>query len=288
MDLQRFRGGHPEARAKFNVMVDEVGSLSKIRGDEKYLIVNKGPGGSTIGLSLDAIRAAMPKPTNERTPSTARVVNRTGVTLTRYSVVIVKDMFVDATVNPDNYLDDPLIGVDIPTAGSGGMMLILQCQIEPGEVGLAIVSGLCIAWVNVTDITHTCADVTAGQTAYLTSCTNGPFAIFGPTPVATGYQWLAGKLGGYAIPVGVAFGIKLTQTGGADGTATAAATWTYTVTDVNDNVLGTAVDPTASPHNWRRAPGECAPATAGLAHINGDGNTVIDWINELPGTEGCS
>ena len=226
MDLQRFRGGNPEARAKHNSIMDEVGSLSKIRGDEKYIVVHKGPGGSMISLNVDAVREAMPKPVNERTPSTVRVVNQTGVKMTRYSIVVAKNMFVDATVNADHYLDDPLVGVDLPTAGSGSKMLILQCEIEPGAIGLAIVAGFCIAWVNVMDITHPCADVTAGTGAYMTSCASGPFTIFGPTPVATGYQWLAGKLGGGASSVDF-LAVIMSSTA-----VIANRQWTYTVQKV--------------------------------------------------------
>lgn len=99
-----------------------------------------------------------------------------------------------------------------------------------------------------------------------------------------------GATGGFQCAMmGVLFPVTLAQTGGADGTNAAAATWTYTVTDVRQSVeLGTSVDPTASPHKWVRDIGPMAKATAGLAYWSSPGTFVLTWLNELPSSELCA
>ncbi len=81
-----------------------------------------------------------------------------------------------------------------------------------------------------------------------------------------------------------AFPVILEQTGGAQGTPSAAATWTYSVTDATRLVtVGTDVDPAASPHEWRRPPaGKVTPATFGYASLSAGGVLTVGWINELP------
>jgi hypothetical protein len=85
------------------------------------------------------------------------------------------------------------------------------------------------------------------------------------------------------------FPISLTQTGGSQGTASAAASWTYTVTETASALqLGTSVNPVNAPHLWRRPSlGQMVAATAGLAHYNESGAFIIDWINEVPGPGAC-
>lgn len=89
-----------------------------------------------------------------------------------------------------------------------------------------------------------------------------------------------------AVSDGV-FPITLTQTGGAQGDEDSPATWTYGVSDLNGKELGTAVDPTASPHKWvRPGAGQMSSATFGYAHWNGT-ELVIGWINEQLIQEKC-
>jgi hypothetical protein len=79
-----------------------------------------------------------------------------------------------------------------------------------------------------------------------------------------------------------AFPITLTQTGGAQATASTPATWQYTVSDaVSGLTLATSVDPAAPPHEWRRPTrGLVTPATHGYASLTAGGVLVIGWCNE--------
>lgn len=93
-------------------------------------------------------------------------------------------------------------------------------------------------------------------------------------------------------PAPIVFPILLTQTGGSGGTATAACSFTYTVTDVDANSLGTTIDPTASPHTHKRTNlGTLAAATAGLAYYGNNAGAPqlrIVWCNEVISVSECS
>jgi hypothetical protein len=59
--LQRFTGGvRKEALDKLNALVDEINSLAGLRGDP-YITVSRGPGGTAVGLNIQAVVARVPK-----------------------------------------------------------------------------------------------------------------------------------------------------------------------------------------------------------------------------------
>lgn len=92
-----------------------------------------------------------------------------------------------------------------------------------------------------------------------------------------------------AIPSsGVVFPVTLAQTGGSDGTTSAAASWSYTVTDaLTGATLATGVNPGSSPHKWKRpSVGKMHVATFGYAHYNG-ATLVVGWINEYINATAC-
>ncbi len=80
------------------------------------------------------------------------------------------------------------------------------------------------------------------------------------------------------------FPVTLKQTGGEQGDNENAASWKYTVTDaLSDEELATDVDPTKSPHQWKRPSfGAMTAATFGYAHYDNDDKLVLGWINEVP------
>lgn len=85
------------------------------------------------------------------------------------------------------------------------------------------------------------------------------------------------------------FPITLSSPTGAAGDKDTQCSRTYTVTDAITKIeLGTSINPSASPHVWRRHPkGTMTEATAGLAYRKADGTLVITWINEVLNTGPC-
>jgi hypothetical protein len=90
-------------------------------------------------------------------------------------------------------------------------------------------------------------------------------------------------------PVNILFPVALSQVGGSQGTTTTAAGWTYDVTNaLSGNALGSAIDPSASPHKWQRPTvGPMQKATLGYAHY-ASGDLVIGWTNEALHSEACT
>ena len=79
--------------------------------------------------------------------------------------------------------------------------------------------------------------------------------------------------------------LTFTQTGGTDSYP---ATWTYTVENaITGAELGTAIDPTASPHLHQRPAVKLVAATGGIGYYNNSGNLVILSCNEMPSFEAC-
>lgn len=83
------------------------------------------------------------------------------------------------------------------------------------------------------------------------------------------------------------FEVAMTQTGGSQGTASAAPTWTYTIDDVDGNELATAHNPTTGGY-WVRHLGQMAAATRGIASFSGAGALKILWCNEQMIAEECT
>jgi hypothetical protein len=78
------------------------------------------------------------------------------------------------------------------------------------------------------------------------------------------------------------FRVNLTQTGGANGTTSAAPTYTYTATDLNGLQLGTGLSP-----EFRYMFGTHAVATIGTGYFNSTGTFVHCQAFELKTTAVC-
>ena len=83
--------------------------------------------------------------------------------------------------------------------------------------------------------------------------------------------------------VGTTLRVNLSQTGGSNGNASTAATWTYNVTDVFGGSLGTAMSP-----EFPRPKGTMTAATVGLGYYNTSGDFVLYQAAEKPGTGSCA
>lgn len=79
--------------------------------------------------------------------------------------------------------------------------------------------------------------------------------------------------------------VSLTQTGGSNGTSSAAATWTYTA---NDTLGGSAELGTVLGPEWPRPNGRMTAATKGLGYFNTSGVFVLSIAYEKPGAMECA
>ena len=76
--------------------------------------------------------------------------------------------------------------------------------------------------------------------------------------------------------------VQLGVAGGEEGDEKNATTWRYNVTHaLTGESLADDIDPTASPHQWKRPGiGKMTAATFGYAHYDDSDNLVVGWINE--------
>jgi len=170
-----------------------------------------------------------------------------------------------------------------------GRFALLLEPLKSGAVGWACLAGVCPAAVIVDDeaTERHAAEVIDGDCLALQAVHDGSATILWREG-GTGLQWAVVRLGPRR-PATV-FPVALTQTGGAQGDESTAATWTYDVADaLTGEALAAAVDPTAAPHNWQRpGAGQMIAATKGTAHWNKDDELVLDWLNEQVDQEACN
>jgi len=222
----------------------------------------------------------------EQSQTAMRVKNNTGSALSRFAVVGIDGILIDATTNMSSFSDQPcLLGV---ATTEGGQYAVCLDAIPSGGIGMAAVDGIVQVKVNVTDedTERHCAEVSDGVTTALTAVHRGSAEILWRES-GTGEKWAIVRLG--PRQPAVTFAVDLEQVGGTQGDDTTAASWTYDVTDAaSGELLASAVDPTAPLHGWQRpSVGQMIAATKGTAHWDNDDELVLDWINEMVDAEAC-
>lgn len=116
--------------------------------------------------------------------------NLTGSDAGRGSVLQLGDALLSA---PDN--DQLWFGADTPEDPAELRFCILREPIVDGDIGDAQVSGVCLAWVDVSDEEHAFARPQSGQT-HAASAESGPLEILSPVG-ETGLQELVVRFVGF-------------------------------------------------------------------------------------------
>lgn len=106
------------------------------------------------------MQGAVPGETSRRNSGTITVFNGSGNTLVRGSVLVMDGVF---NCSADGALPD---GIPVPrvreansTEDAGRALCIAFSRIEPGQYGQAVVSGAAFAFADISDETHSFADV---------------------------------------------------------------------------------------------------------------------------------
>lgn len=227
---------------------------------------------------------------DQRLPAgVALLKNTSGADLARFGVIgIGSPLFDPASALTAFQRELVLVGVELTAPAHLGRFAVALEPIADDAIGRVVVSGPCIVKVDkAADRDYRCAEMIASTPGKLRAVDGGSARILWHE-TGTGEKWAVVDIG--AEPAAPIFPITMSQTGGSNGTASAAASWTYTVTHaITSASLGTTVNPTTSPHLWRRPSlGQMAAATAGLAFTNASGQLVITWCNETPGPAACT
>jgi hypothetical protein len=215
------------------------------------------------------------------------VVNETGQALQRFDVLGLDEPL--ETQNLDAFCNRIIFKGVKPRKKHKGKFAVIQQDAAPNMVVRACIYGATIAKIKVTSDSDNenselkYCDIEEGETSYLIS--GGQTEVLW-SDSSTQNRWAIIRIGSGRSTL---FPVKLEKTGGEQGDDQKVASWTYKITDsLTDEKLEEDVDPTASPHQWKRPDiGAFSEATFGYAHYDNDNKLVLGWINEISEVEVC-
>ncbi|MDR1493991.1 MAG: hypothetical protein LBT05_14915 [Planctomycetaceae bacterium] len=210
------------------------------------------------------------------------IVNKTGRQLERFDVVGIDSP--SERENFDAFCNRICFDGVVPQKQHKGKFAVLQQDAAPDMVVRVCIYGASVAKVLSRDAVKEIryCDIVEGETSF--------FVSGGQTEVlwrdASSY-WAIIRIGSGRSTL---FPATLKRCGGEQGTDKKVASWKYDVVDaLTDETLEENVDPTSSPHQWKRPNvGALLEATFGYAHYDKDGKLVLGWINEIAEQESCT
>jgi hypothetical protein len=237
---------------------------------------------------------------------TGSVAGRTDASTTQAEIVLVKNSTGSAFARfaPVGISTRLSVSIESPPALTGVAVSstsavsygVCQEPIPAGGIGRVAVGGVFLARIaTVSSVGPTEAGVASGTATHLTATgdlwkvaplhTNpvSPDPQTSP-PSNTGVFWVR-PLGGGSSTLGTLFAVVLVQDGGANGTASAAPTFTYTINDINDEV---ELEGTPQAPELGRPNGAVTAATRGMAYYDVDGDITLFYAHEVPTTDTCA
>jgi hypothetical protein len=136
-------------------------------------------------------------PLSSAPQNTILVKNNSGSDVTRFGILGIDNVVITPTDNANEFKSkQALLGAAPSTTNhASGKFVICAEPIANGKIGRAYVSGACVVKVNVTDESHSFADVADGDIAKLASAESGPCAILWKES-GTGEKWAIVRFGG--------------------------------------------------------------------------------------------
>lgn len=218
-----------------------------------------------------------------------KVKNDTAGTVLAYNPMVVEDpeaSFLLAGTPPTlatGYASGLTLSAVLPSTFSHTRkVVILQQDLDAGSIGTAVWGGLTYAQVSFGASTDRYARYNSG-TSQLLSAPWGPARVIWKQ-AGTGTKWALINLDPFWEKYRSTFAVKVTKDGGSAGTSSTACTWTYTVKDLDDNILGTSVAVQKARPNGLIT--EAAAGSYGVAFYDID--TLKLWdVAEVPDTDPC-
>ena len=202
--------------------------LQKVQTGEK-LHVKAGDWNAFIDAAVAEMnRRNSQKQVPHRQPKSSgivRVRNDSGADLARFGVLGVSGVFYDPSLYLGSFKFEGvnLVGTTPAAADHTGRFVIVLEPIPAGEIGFALVSGVCQVRVDVTNAGHGFADVKDGYATKLASGTSGSAQILWQE-AGTGTKWALVRLGPSR---GAEDGFWAEITGYAEADSPAQNRWTY-------------------------------------------------------------
>lgn len=148
---------------------------------------------------------------------------------------------------------------------------ILESDIGQLEDDDSFCVGMCL-----TDLQAGAYTLPTGETCYAMAHHIGYYTAGDGPERSQKTLYVLAQLPNQQIPV------TLEKTSGSDGTASAAATWVYTASSLNGDVIATGLSPAQN-----RPKGKTTFATRGTI-IFVDGSAVLHWCDEVPNFAECT
>jgi len=248
---------------------------------------------ATYNAMVDAAQAHRNRPLNLASHGAGfgslfiSVVNKTGKFLKKFDVVGLDGSA--ETQNLDYFKERIVFKGVVPQKKHKGKFAVLQEDAAANMVVRACVYGITQAKIKVESNGGSpqqpkYCDIKENETEYLAAGGSGAEVLWSDD--STLNRWALIRIGSGKSTL---FPVKLEKTGGEQGDGEKAASWTYKVTDaLTDEKLEEDVDPTSSPHQWKRPSiGAITEATFGYAHYDKDDKLVLGWINETLQLDKC-
>ena len=215
------------------------------------------------------------------------VKNSSGAARERFDVLGVSGILYSPSENLLGFKNQPVLTGVVPTvADHAARFVISLVPLAEGAVGPALASGVAPVRVDVADEGHRYADVNDGAAGSLKSGARGAALILWKES-GTGEKWAVVRLGLPSDPLGGVFAVKVTKDGGSAGSKDADCTFTYTVTDLAGNELGTTLAP-KRPRFSHVEYAQPAADSPGLAYWDDQGDLQFyEAVEEIPKTDTC-
>jgi hypothetical protein len=170
--------------------------LKKVQSGDKLKIP-----ASTYNAFIDAAQAVKDKSnflssTNKNSDSRKVIVqNNSGGNLDKFEILGISAPYVTPTDNETDFQNRiTIVGVTPDIDDHKGKFIVLQEPIPNGKIGRGILSGETIVQIDVDDEAHEFAEITDGESGYLTSTDSGSARILWKES-GTGQVWAYVRIG---------------------------------------------------------------------------------------------
>ncbi len=219
-----------------------------------------------------------------------KVRNQSGLAQDRFAVLGIDGPLISPSDNLAEFKNQVGFNAVVPNSSHVGRFVVLLDPLAVSSIGRAWCCGVFPVRVLVVEDSHKYADLEIGNTSRLQTGPAGCAQILW-RETGTGTRWAVVRLGNTSGPAGDGnvFPVTLSQVGGADGTRTTMASWTYNVKKLGAAVdLLSAINPTSAPHKYKRESlGKRTTANFGLCALDESGDPFLTWINETIGVSAC-
>ncbi|MCE5327908.1 MAG: hypothetical protein LLG01_15990 [Planctomycetaceae bacterium] len=171
--LQKVKPGDPLAisAGTFNTFVDAAQDYLSRRHDQGAGVAS----GSDSGLVL--------------------IRNDSGGDRSRYDVLGIDGVVFTPIDDLEGFQNRVVLKGSTPASGHEGKFTVLAEPVASGDLARAYISGLCAVQLNVVSADHKYADITAGQTGYLTTAESGAAQIL-YAAATSGTAWSVVRIAG--------------------------------------------------------------------------------------------